>query len=72
MDSYVVTILPGGRITIPAAVRKDLDLHPGDTVEYWREGRDVYLRKAKPDKPASVGADTDEPKATDTPGRDTK
>ena len=72
MDSYVVTVLPGGRITIPAAIRKELDLHPGDTLVYWREGREVYLRKTKADEPASIAADADDPSAVDNLGRDAK
>lgn len=72
MDSYVVTILPGGRITIPVAIRKDLDLNPGDTLEYWRDGHEVYFRKAEADEPASVGTDTDDSKAPATPRSDAK
>jgi AbrB family looped-hinge helix DNA binding protein len=72
MDSYVVTILPGGRITIPAAIRKNLNLHPGDTLEYWRDGREVYLRKAAADDPAAKAADADDPRVAEERGGDTK
>ena len=67
MGSYVVTILPGGRITIPVAIRKDLDLHPGDTLVYWREGREIHFRKA--DEAASMPVNDDDPGITDKPGR---
>lgn len=56
MDRYVVTVLPGGRITIPATIRKELDLHPGDTLIWWRQGGAIHLRKAEP----SIAADQDE------------
>jgi AbrB family looped-hinge helix DNA binding protein len=45
MERYIVTVLPGGRITIPAPVRRDLDLHAGDTLVWWWEGREVHFRK---------------------------
>lgn len=56
MDRHVVTVLPGGRITIPAAIRKELDLRPGDTLIWWRQDGAIHLRKAEP----SVVADRDE------------
>lgn len=45
MERYIVTVLPGGRITIPAKIRRDLNLHPGDTLVWWWEGREVHFRK---------------------------
>jgi AbrB family looped-hinge helix DNA binding protein len=65
MGSYVVTILPGGRITIPLAIRKELDLHPGDTLVYWLEGRKVYLRKVA--ELASLPVNNDDPEVKDKP-----
>lgn len=50
MDSYTVNILPGGRITIPAAIRRSLDLHPGDALIWWLENRELHFRKAPPDE----------------------
>lgn len=50
MNSYAVTILPGGRITIPAEVRKHLGLQPGDWMVWWHEGTELHLRKARTDE----------------------
>ncbi len=47
MDHHVVTILPGGRITIPAAIRRSLDLQPGDALVWYMQGRELHFRKAK-------------------------
>lgn len=53
MDRYSVTVLPGGRITIPAAIRRNLDLQAGDSLIWWREGRELRFRKARLDEIAS-------------------
>ena len=58
MDSYVVTILPGGRITIPAAIRRQLDLHPGETLIWRKQDGEIHLRKAEPDELVSGDEDT--------------
>lgn len=48
MDRYIVTILPGGRITIPAAIRKSLDLQPGDALIWFQQDGELRFRKAEP------------------------
>lgn len=50
MERYVVTVLPGGRITIPTAIRRSLELQPGDALIWWWEGRELRFRKAQSDK----------------------
>jgi len=59
MDSYIVTILPGGRITIPAAIRKNLDLRPGDALIWFEQDRELHFRKAQPHELEALGAQTD-------------
>lgn len=56
MDTYVVRILPGGRITIPAAIRRMLDLHPGDSLVWLEQGGEIHIRKAEPSEIASGAA----------------
>lgn len=58
MERYTVTVLPGGRITIPAAIRRDLDLHPGDALVWWEKGHEVHFRKADP---GEIAPDTSHP-----------
>jgi AbrB family looped-hinge helix DNA binding protein len=67
LDRYVITILPGGRITIPAAIRRSLDLQTGDVLIWYMHNRELHFRKAKPHEAdaLSAGADDEEPLASD-------
>jgi AbrB family looped-hinge helix DNA binding protein len=48
VDRYNVTILPGGRITIPAAIRKSLDIQTGDALIWFLQDGELHVRKAEP------------------------
>ncbi|HWV34889.1 MAG TPA: AbrB/MazE/SpoVT family DNA-binding domain-containing protein [Thermomicrobiales bacterium] len=59
MKWHAVTVLPGGRITIPADIRKSLDLQSGDTLTWSIDNGTIHFRK-KPDDKADV-PDTQKP-----------
>jgi AbrB family looped-hinge helix DNA binding protein len=61
VNTYVVTILPGGRITIPVAMRRSLGLRPGDTVLWWKQDGEIHLRKAEQGEIHSSDVDAAEP-----------
>ena len=47
MDSISIsTISSKGQTTVPVAIRRSLDLHPGDAIAYRVEGDKVSIRKA--------------------------
>lgn len=48
MERYTGTVLPGGRITIPATIRRNLHLRPGDSLIWWEEDGELRFRKAAP------------------------
>ena len=43
MNSYVIRILKGGRITIPVALRREMDIRPGDQVDFRTENGELFL-----------------------------
>ncbi len=47
MDSVKTKISNGGRIVIPAAYRKQLDIHPGDDVVLTLEEGEIRLITAR-------------------------
>lgn len=48
MEHFPVTVLPGGRITIPAKIRKHLNLQPGDTLIWSSRDGAIHFRKVEP------------------------
>jgi len=44
----ISTLSAKGQTTIPARVRRELDVHPGDTIWYDVEGDGVRIRKTTP------------------------
>ena len=42
----ISTISSKGQTTVPAAIRRSLDLHPGDAIAYEVDGDKVSIRKA--------------------------
>lgn len=69
MNRYIVTVHQGGRFTLPAAIRRELDLHPGDSVVWIERDGEILFRKARPDEFADVGTDAVRPASL---GSDTK
>lgn len=68
MGRDIVSVLPGGRITIPAKIRRDLDLHPGDTLVWWWEGQEVHFRKKT--EAEKITPDSSDPVAKEKPELD--
>ncbi len=48
MKRYEVMVHPGGRITVPAAIRRHHDLQPGDVVIWFEQDDHLCFRKARP------------------------
>ena len=42
------TVTQKGQATIPGAIRKELDLHPGDKVAFESVNGKVFLKKVEP------------------------
>lgn len=49
----IVTVGQGGRITLPRELRAELDLKPGDQIEFAVDGNSALLRKAQKESPFS-------------------
>ncbi len=45
--TYNARIIPGGKVVIPAAIRRELGLNDGDVVEIEREGDHVVLKSRR-------------------------
>lgn len=63
MKRYEVIVHPGGRITVPAAIRRNHDLQPGDVVTWFEQDGHLCFRKARPDELAA-GVDADQTSAS--------
>lgn len=48
MQTEIGKITSKGQTTIPAALRKELNLMPGDEILFEREGDKITIRKAAP------------------------
>lgn len=48
MHRHIVTLHQSGRFTVPAAIRRELGLLPGDTLAWFEQDGDIFFRKAKP------------------------
>ena len=64
MKRHSVKLHPGGRITVPAAIRRAHDLLPGDMVIWFEQNGELCFRKATPEELAEWG---DHPMADGTP-----
>lgn len=53
MKRYEVMVHPGGRITVPATIRRNHDLQPGDVVIWFEQDDHLCFRKARPDELAA-------------------
>ena len=50
-----VSIGRWGRITLPSALRQELDLHPGTLIEVEQVGYEIRMRAAEPGALAEQG-----------------
>lgn len=44
LDSMTSRVGPKGQVVIPQQLRVELGIHPGDEVEFWRDGDHIALR----------------------------
>lgn len=64
MSRQIVTVQKSGRFTLPVAIRRELDLQPGDSLVWSERDGEILFRKAEPHEVTEATNNPDEQAST--------